>query len=142
MTKHKHAEMIKAKADNMDLVVFANNGQEWMESGLRDMVSNPDLDFFVCLPKNAVTCFKWLNGCPVQVFNEGDESWVDCVGYSIAPYWCNDKWMMSHKYEYRIKPRKEKRWIIISNDGREDILKELPDFLINTSKLIPIEIEV
>lgn len=30
--KHKHAEMIKAKVDNMDFIVFCHLGRGWMET--------------------------------------------------------------------------------------------------------------
>lgn len=112
---HRHATMIKAKADNMELVVFLNIGPEWVESRLDTMVANQDMDFFLCLPKHNDNgqCLHWLNGGDVEFRRDG-ESWQDeCEEYHGWASYCG---MMNCDVEFRIKPRKERRWICITND--------------------------
>lgn len=110
MAKHKHAEMIKAKADNMELVVFVkkNNTNEWWEV-FGDLPFNQQQDFFVCLPKHKDAVLNVLNGGMSQV-NYG-EYWSEC-NCNEPIHWFDNWWYMDNKCESRIKPRKEKRWIV------------------------------
>ncbi|MEL7309493.1 MAG: hypothetical protein AAGK05_17670 [Pseudomonadota bacterium] len=116
MTSHKHAAMIKAKADNMDLVVFVKNSNtgDWFEV-FGELPFNQQQDFFICLPKHKEACLHWLNGGVVQVRYEG-ESWKDIFNNENPTWHGVNYFMMRDSVDYRIKPRKEKRWICITDD--------------------------
>lgn len=109
MTAHKHAAMIKAKADNMDFVAISKRSDEnWRAVG--DWPEwFQDREYFLCLPKHKDAVLHILNGGDGEV-NYG-EFWQDCnVGQPAEwhPRW----WCMNEVCESRIKPRKEKRWIV------------------------------
>ncbi len=112
--KHKHYDKIVARAANMGLVVFIKCPHEW-----KQQITNSDQlnfscgnDYFLCLPQHKEACLHWLNGGTSQ------------VEYTKAsyPYWCNIEadeanWSSGHIFmdeslNIRIKPRKEKKWII------------------------------
>lgn len=131
MTAHKHAEMIKAKADNMELVVFcidrSNVRNEWglytgedgdaLPIGAIPMFEDI-FDYFLCLPQHKEACLHWLNGGDAQT----DRSCGDFVDvYPVTDFsgkWDSTFWYMLSDYKSRIKPRKEKRWIAINvKDG-------------------------
>lgn len=116
MTAHKHAEMIKAKADNMDLVVFGNAiGGEWRECTFADLtIATGFYEFFLCLPQHKEAALNVLNGGESQV-NYG-ECWAE-ANCNVPVSWCDFWWYMSDKCESRIKPRKEKRWIALNSFG-------------------------
>lgn len=113
MTAHKHAAMIKAKADNMDLVVFSKYKKEWQEISRADDDACSfygDCKYFLCLPKHKDVVLHILNGGDGEV-NYG-EFWQDCnVGQPIK--WNSRWWCMNEDCESRIKPKKEKRWIAV-----------------------------
>lgn len=114
MTAHKHAAMIKAKVDNMDLVVFVkpcDNGA-WYEKDCSAFQFWEDSKYFLCLPQHKEACLHWLNGGLTQVKYDG-EDWKD-VFNSENPSWQGCNYFMMRDYvDYRIKPRKEKRWIAV-----------------------------
>lgn len=138
--KHKHYEMIVAKAGNMELVVFVkpcDNGA-WYEKCDSACQWWEDSDYFLCLPQHKEACLHWLNGGVSQ------------VEYTNAsyPYWCNIEadevnWSSGHIFmdvllKTRIKPKKEKRWITVNGDAI---------FFANTDEIYPegyqlIQIEV
>ena len=109
--KHKHYEMIVAKAANMDLVTFYKEGDgcDWRARLSQDSTHfNDDFDFFLCLPQHKEACLHWLNDGDVQQSPLDVEQWVTSGN--------NRSWMVRHsfmqdKLKFRIKPRKEKRWI-------------------------------
>jgi hypothetical protein len=106
--KHPHAEMIKAKVDDMGLVVFAKYDDKWIKvNGFPDWYMN---EYFICLPKHKEVVLHALNGGEVQY--KGDDSWAECVPYyGDDVTWHNSWWYMDENTQTRIKPRKEKRWI-------------------------------
>lgn len=121
MAKHKHSKMIKAKADNMDLVVFTkncqNDGKWWALVNDESVIPSFDGDhYFACLPQHKEVCLHWLNGGDVEYKSRftGDY-WSKC--YSISG-WSPLIGLMREDVKYRIKPQKEKRWICI-NDNLE-----------------------
>lgn len=112
--KHPHAEMIKAKADNMDLVVFCKDSiGDWFEHG-RNGVYCPfcvEECYFLCLPKHKDACLHWLNDGEVQVM---DNNWVNM--HPIEDYqWEEDHDFMDIESRIRIKPSKETRHVVIHN---------------------------
>lgn len=111
--KHKHYEMIVAKASNMGLVCFVKRPDvEWVECDDRILPCIDEHEYFLCLPQHKDACLHWLNGGKSQ------------VEYTKAsyPYWCDIdsdevNWTAGHIFmdellNIRIKPKKEKRWII------------------------------
>ena len=108
--KHKHYEMIVAKAKNMELVVFEKsklNGWVLLE---RHLIPDSDAcDYFLCLPQHKEACLHWLSGGDVQVQDFPTNDFND---YSDEKYeWSLETWWMSEQCNVRIKPKKEKRWI-------------------------------
>ena len=85
MTKHVHAEMIKAKADNMELVVFIQQDKsEWEEVIIKNTEYIGDTLLFerefkevyrsASLEGN-LTFYNRINGVIALTFND-DEYWV------------------------------------------------------------------
>lgn len=109
MSAHKHAEMIKAKADNMDLVVISkrSNGKWRVVGGWPEWLQNRD--YFLCLPQHKKACLHWMNGGDVQLQDFPANSFCDYID-ECSP-WSDEIWWMSEQCNIRIKPRKEKRWI-------------------------------
>ena len=117
MTKHVHAEMIKAKVDNMDLVVFVK-GESWTELPKNAFTLTAAHEFFMCLPQHKDACLHWLNGGEAQF--EYDENWHSCSEWSKDWYLPTCGFMQEGNV-IRIKPKKgkekEKRWIGVRSDG-------------------------
>ena len=123
MTAHKHASMIKAKADNMELVVFVKN-DEWdlTESCNDALMFFAGKDYFLCLPQHKNACFHLLNGgeSEFRLIYSISEEWTK--GTTVS--WTDRHWCMSDDFESRIKPRKEKRWIAITIEDGEMLCRE------------------
>ncbi|MGB1281006.1 MAG: hypothetical protein ACPG5V_13680 [Vibrio cyclitrophicus] len=118
--KHKHYEMIVAKAANMDLVVLfkASNGyKNWIEAENDLMPSfHPNTEYFLCLPQHKETCLHWLNGGEVQ-YRIALDVWTDASNNVSNAAWSSDNLLMDDQVEFRIKPKKEKRWIGVNSSG-------------------------
>ncbi len=113
--KHKHYDMIVAKAENMELETFINQDGEW-----RLMVNafpmSEHFNYFLCLPQHKETCLHWLNGDKAQQSPINDDCWVssaDAIDVTWKP-WTS---FMKDDLKFRIKPKKEKRWIAVNLDG-------------------------
>ncbi len=153
--KHVHSEIVKAKLDNMELIVFSycNLDQLWSE----DIPSQPGVDFidssntnyFLCLPQHKEVCLHWLNG------GEAVSSNTDVRDGEIHAYngtWSRNHYFMSVVHTMRIKPKKERRWIGVYKNGATTdaclLRKEaenhpmITDFSANDWQFIEIEIEV
>jgi hypothetical protein len=115
--KHPHADMIKAKADNMDLVVFKKNYEEiWVElSDQSEIRIKRNLEYFACLPQHKEACLHWLNGGDIQwsdhIFGWTDKDKFEDDLESQKFFYGNG--FMRSEINFRIKPRKEKRWIVV-----------------------------
>ncbi|AUR87927.1 hypothetical protein NVP1106O_04 [Vibrio phage 1.106.O._10N.286.51.F7] len=75
--RHKHYDMIVAKAENMELVVFYKLPcEEWWQpdSECEALPDEVEIDYFLCLPKHKEACLHWLNGGDVEFHLHGD-SW-------------------------------------------------------------------
>lgn len=143
MTAHKHAEMIKAKADNMELVVFVrpNHSDGWYK--MQDDIDIPEFfstdEYFLCHPKHEKECLHWLNGGKVEIINDNGFralllSEDRHAGWS--PYFS----FMSEQKTIRIKPRKEKRWIVTNGERVRFINSD--EIYPLSWQLIEIEVEV
>ena len=160
MTAHKHAEMIKAKADNMELVVFCKicNEDEWTELDVNALPRfKPENDYFLCLPKHNEDgqCLHWLNGGDVLVKSKFVTSWEVVFHGQV---WGDTIGWMREDAKYRIKTRKEKLWLAVKTDKHEHLggcrkvricshafvnKHDAEDYLdLRDSQLIEIEVEV
>ncbi|CAM0039504.1 hypothetical protein VPHK435_0005 [Vibrio phage K435] len=110
--KHVHYDKIVAKAANMELVVFCkgvNDGCEWHEVK-RFPNWQTNASYFLCPLQNKEACLHWLSGGAIEVKEGGH--WETCGPYAGSDqYWSVRGFLMNDEYEYRIKPKKEKRWI-------------------------------
>ncbi|CAH9014147.1 hypothetical protein VPH5P1C_0164 [Vibrio phage 5P1c] len=109
--------MIVAKAANMDLVVFEKQNtathdkeifKELIPDGNRAIWFHESFDYFLCLPQHKETCLHWLNGGESQYLSNGMEKWIN---FGNSTGWSDTHLFMTTEYEFRIKPKKEKRWI-------------------------------
>lgn len=103
MTQHRHAEMIKAKADNMELVVFINNYGQWEFGDLNNLVDLDALPAFLCLPQYKETCLHWLSGGDIQAL---DSNWINVHPVEYYP-WEDEHDFMCEDAKIRIKPKKD-----------------------------------
>lgn len=137
---HANAEMLKAVADDTGLITFCKgNSGKWKIACPADIFYN---DSFLCLPQHNKSgqCLHWLNGGDVQDFFKNE--WTDCGG---ANTWDSDHMFMDEEASYRIKPKKEKRWIVYRNRsvyGEYLSLEDINDDFKSTGQLIEIEVEV
>lgn len=119
MAKHKHAEMIKAKADNIGLVVFVNDdiGGElkWREM-VNSFPISPNHEYFLCLPQHKEACFHWLNDGEIEFNSEFSDGLTE---YEPIKAWGIGSIFMQDDYQIRIKPQKEKLWIAVRKDSYE-----------------------
>ncbi len=113
--KHKHYDMIVAKAANMDLVVFYRlPNEEWWQkdSECEALPDDIDFDYFLCLPQHKEAVLNCLNGGESQVASISS-GWLPAnCGDPVE--WGGEWWYMNPNGESRIKPKKEKRWMIYS----------------------------
>lgn len=124
MTAHNHAEMIKAKADNMDLVLFRKTptSEAW-EVCRNDWVPADSQDkYFLCLPQHKEACLHWLNGRDLVV-NYGVSIWEDFLGMIRGnnAATSENNCFLRVGYEFAVKPRKEKRWIGVNMESVTDV---------------------
>ncbi len=116
--KHKHYDVIVAKAANMGLVVFENDQHgkdDWYAIGDGKLPSNERYTYFLCLPQHKEACLHWLNGGDVQ-HDDCSEGWATMENINEPmdinePLWSKTCRLMTEHLRFRIKPKKEKRWI-------------------------------
>lgn len=114
MTAHKHAKMIKAKVGDMDLEVFFKNPDgcnKWLkiENSCELSAFYEHYEYFLCHPKHSDVCLHWLNGGEVQDVVLGQ--FIDLEPKIYDGDWRPGCGFMNCNVNFRIKPRKEKRWI-------------------------------
>lgn len=158
---HKHAEMIKAKADNMDLVRFTklddNEGCEWAiqaDAVQKSTQFSESSEYFLCLPKHKEVCLHWLNGGDVIVRDYPEDERERVLLAGGCSNWHDASVFMCERAGIRIKPKKEKRWIAVTRHNCIDKLFDnksqaeefatgfYPNNHISDFQFIEIEIEV
>jgi hypothetical protein len=155
--KHKHYEMIVAKAANMDLVVLAKSicdkvtgkpvkwSELWKTNEMSWLVDD-SRELFLCLPQHKEACLHWLNGGKAE--ENYNSEWSD-----IEHHEWHDQSVFNFDdgYTIRIKPKKEKRWIAYSANQKRlgclsfDSEQEARDHYIHEvdePQFIQIEVEV
>lgn len=110
--KHKHYDLIVAKAANMDLVTLCciPAYHEWREHLLQhDMDFDESVEYFLCLPQHTGACLHWLNG------GEGEcTSVLGCFDINeTSRDWNSCAWYTDSNLSSKIKPHKESRYIAI-----------------------------
>lgn len=121
MTTHKHAKLIKAKADNMELVLFIKVGDKWQVTGCQDnQIINiaSHYEYFLCLPQHKDVCSHWLGGGEIEFNSQYSDGWGE---YSPITTWSLGSVFMQGDYQLRIKPNKEKLWIAVKTDKHEHL---------------------
>lgn len=118
MSKHKHYEMIVAKAADTELVVFFKCDTGWYFDDTSETIKfHSDTDYFLCLPQHKEYCLHWLNGGEVQdLYND---EWTYCAPLSKtintdsenSLKFSHHHMFMNEEFNFRIKPKKVKRWI-------------------------------
>lgn len=104
--KHKHYDMGVAKLDNTTLVKFVKLLSGWVVTQSEDW--NVASDYFLCLPKHKKAVLNSLNGGAALAESAGET-----LEHAMQnAEWSDDDWYMSDDFTSRIKPKKEKRWII------------------------------
>ena len=105
--------MIVAKAANTELVQLYKMNGKWHET--RDQFNRnngwaffEDAEYFLCLPQHKEACLHWLNDGEVQINMKG-EGFLDWCRPSRD--WKKEVSFMFDINEFRIKPKKKKRWI-------------------------------
>jgi hypothetical protein len=111
--KHRHAEIIKAWADNQELLVLTTRyHKEW---GLTNDPSwDVDLDYFLCLPKHKDAVLALLNGGTAQF--KSSRGWPDCKVDCLGA-WRADGWYMNSEMESCVRPKKQTRYAYASDCG-------------------------
>jgi len=154
--KVKHYDMVVAKAANFELVQLMKINKVWevVGSNCSETINfSSDYDYFLCLPKHTDAVLEKLNGGECQLCNDVD--WIDANSEQFDE-WGDIWWYMCDKYESRIKPKKEKRWIAVTRSGN-DCLEKLfdskesakkfivgfyPNNLVSDFQFIEVEVEV
>ncbi len=104
--RHRHYDMIVAKAANTELVVFVKDANSWNEvTQVTPFYS--DNTYFLCLPQHKEAVLNSLNGGVAQ-FESPREKGDHALEQAD---WSNSEWYMQGDATSRIKPKKEKRWI-------------------------------
>lgn len=118
--KHRHAEMIKAKADNMELVTFVYHGPVigWLLNSTNQYaIFDESLECFLCLPKHKEVCLHWLDGGEIQ-YKTIKYGWMNV---DECNQWSNNCVFMDLQNEFRIKPRTEKRWVAVNRADKTEV---------------------
>ncbi|AUS00281.1 hypothetical protein NVP1273O_04 [Vibrio phage 1.273.O._10N.286.54.C7] len=144
--KHKYAEMIKAKADNMELVLLTKRCESsvWGElNNHGDVTFLHEFDYFLCLPQHKEAVLNCLNGGESQLASISS-GWLPAnCGDPVE--WGGEWWYMNPNGESRIKPKKEKRLIVYRNDAVYGPYLSIDDIntdFVLTGQVVEIEIEV
>jgi hypothetical protein len=121
--KHENAEMICAKVNNMNLIMFIKRSKhcEWSVINeawdLSFITGSNPYSFFLCLPQHKDACLYWLNGGSVQ-YRIALDVWTDAADNVSNAAWTPDNLFIDDQVEFKIKPKKEKRWIAYSSDQK------------------------
>lgn len=154
MSKHKYAEMIKAKVDNMELVVFCYSPSK---DEFRELPNNylPDTSassYFLCLPQHKEVCLHWLNGGSCLIYFESVKDTFGVIHGKSPKEWTFDCGFMNTDAAIRIKPKEETRYIGVKDNGYATKHFATPEevkryinrrgFIADLYKITTIEVEV
>ena len=128
--KVKHYDMVVAKAANFELVQLMKINNVWEAVGSKcgeTINFSSDYEYFLCLPQHTDACLHWLNGGDVEEYS-------DALGFSELGWHevgFKKRWSLQHQFmsdmQIRIKPKKEKRWLMIQPiSGQTTLLYSSP----------------
>lgn len=108
--KHKHYDLIVTKAANIKVIKFVKLPQGWVATQTDEW--NETSDYFLCLPQHKEACLHWLNGGESQLeyTHQSYPTWNSID--NDAKDWSTGHVFMDGSLSIRIKPKKEKRWIV------------------------------
>lgn len=119
MTKHKHYDMIVAKAENMELACLTRHTTHdlWREqAGQYSHVFFGEMaDYFLCLPEHTEACLNWLNGFGVRTVNNGIV--ITKKLKQKTPIWTPSTIFMRPDASFEVLKGKRKKWIVYRTDG-------------------------
>ena len=149
--KHKHYDMIVAKANNMDLVTLSKHQATgfWATQNDQGTTDFGDyIEYYLCPPEYTDVCLHWLNGGAVQWAFVGEEGWIS-YSNTRKVVWASTSVFMGDDIEFRIKPKKVKRFIVVDNGKISTYLyKHIADIKnsyglrCDSLQIIEIEVEV
>lgn len=117
MKRHPYADLFTAKLNNEELVLIEKHRdwEEWkVQSTNMCVMIHDTYEYFLCLPQHKEACLHYLNGGTIEVKSDLVGKWTEvCRGRS----WRHGTGWMREDAQYRIKPKKEKRWIGVHPDG-------------------------
>ena len=133
MTKHKHSELIKAKADNIDLytLVRALDGKWYKKIDRIDVGFSPECEYWLCLPEYEEACLAWLHGKEVQDRDsKGDcrlfSTYVEtlCDSSKLLKYWITEgnnpqikpKLELKEGHWYKFKYKSRQRPVVFKSN--------------------------
>lgn len=120
MSKHRHYDMIVAKAANMELVVFLKCGDEWFFNDTSESFNFlSHAEYFLCLPQYKEACLHWLDGGDIQYKHISDDEREIFHDYTYEKVWDRELVFMDSNFEIRIKPKKVKRWVGYNSDDKQ-----------------------
>lgn len=150
--KRKHSEMIKAWADNNELVALVKTSTRWVSAN--SLTWNEGYEYFVCHEKHEYAVIALLNGGKAEVMVgygiDYKPRWTDCYLPSNKE-WESHGWYMSDEIESRVKLGKQTRYAYVSPNGGATVhygsLEELEKRCIgmlgvNGVQLVTFEVEV
>ncbi len=117
--KHAYAELFTAKLNDTSLVLFEKHEEwkEWREVAKSDLVFavGGNFDYFLCLPQHKEDCLHWLNGSDLIQDSQYVDGKYSDVEASLNPSFdTHGDLFMTTERNIRIKPEKEKRWILVN----------------------------
>lgn len=150
MAERKHSKMIKAWAENDELVVLGK--YDWGWDYVTGVPQWYDREYFICLPIHNKVVLALLNGREVEVelYNPLIHSteWYS-IETSEVNLWENHGWYMSDDVESRIKPKKTTKYAYVHENGyigngfktREELIKYFGSGY-KEERIIKFEVEV
>lgn len=111
---HRHADIMKAYADDLGLILFSNGpfGKKWHVVNRKWPSFNEGFKYFLCLPKHKEVCLHWLSGGDIQYRRGSSQEWDS---YGPIKTWTAGSVFMQDHVEIRIKRSKETRYAVIHN---------------------------
>jgi hypothetical protein len=119
MAKRKHSKMIKAWADNNELIVFSRRSDGVWLACAGYPAWFEDRDYFLCLQQHNKNgqCLHWLNGGKIQ-WGDHFHGWSDKASYAddleSQEFFSGNAFMLDDN-KFRIKPKKETRYVVVDN---------------------------
>jgi hypothetical protein len=144
--------MIKAKVDNMGLLLFTKNKSGiWSKCHETCLPIYSDCEYFLCLPKHNEDgqCLHWLNGGNAQ-WSDHFHGWSDKDNYAddleSQEFFLVNAFMLNDN-KFRIKPSKETRYVVVHGEFVELFKADADIRACYGSKyhdlqIFPIEVEV